>query len=353
MKTLKGYIFSRSFLDERVPQKVQNLVLRDYCKKNNYNFLLSATEYNFGGSSIILNQLVNNLSKKIDGIVAYSLYQLPKDTNLRKKILKKILTKNKEIHFALEELTINDDKGIDIVENYWFIKIQSLNSISKNDFKLVNFFSDNHNSVTRDYFNRMSINKINEMKISKKFDFDYWDGDRKFGYGGYKYIKGRNDKIVKNLIKKFKLTSSSRIIDLGCGKGYLLYDLSKALGSKNVVGLDISKYAIKNSQKNIKDKLHVKDLRKKLSYFDKEFDLALSINLLHNFKLNEIDIALKEMMRISKNQYICVESFRNEKEQFNLQCWALTAETIIGVDSWNWIFDRNNYSGLKEFIYFV
>jgi hypothetical protein len=79
---------------------------------------------------------------------------------------------------------------------------------------------------------------------------------------------------------------------------------------------------------------------------------VISINTLHNFKLPEVFSALKEMERMGKNKYICVESFRNEKEQFGAQCWALTAETIVDKTSWRWMFEESEYSGEYEFIYF-
>ena len=100
-KKLKGYIFSRPFMGERVPQHVQNIVLRDYCEKNNFIFLMSATEYSMKNSHLMLFQTLNDI-KNFDGIVFYSLFQLPENNITRKKILDKILKMKKEIHFSLE-----------------------------------------------------------------------------------------------------------------------------------------------------------------------------------------------------------------------------------------------------------
>ena len=127
---LKGYIFSREFFGERVPQNVQNIVLRDYCKKNNYQFLLSGTEYTFKGSSYILSEILDNI-KNYDGILFYSLYQLPEKLEKREKLYKRILAKKKQIHFCLENIIIKNKKICNYVEKIFLLK----KSLSKNTIK--------------------------------------------------------------------------------------------------------------------------------------------------------------------------------------------------------------------------
>ena len=117
----RGYVFSRTFLGERVPQHVQNIVIRNYCKINSLNYLLSATEYAFKDSFIILRNVLNNI-KDIDGIVFYSLFQLPNKKTLRKEIFDEIIKNHKSIHFACENLSIKDLKDIMIIENMWEVK---------------------------------------------------------------------------------------------------------------------------------------------------------------------------------------------------------------------------------------
>ena len=116
----KGYISSRKFMGERVPQTVQNLVLRNYCKNNNIIFELSSTEYAMAESFYVLNQLLNN--KKYECIIFYSLFQLPYKTNLRKNILKNIIKSKKKIIFALENITFKNETDFLNLENIWFIK---------------------------------------------------------------------------------------------------------------------------------------------------------------------------------------------------------------------------------------
>ena len=121
MKILKGYIFSRKFYDERVPQHVQNLVLRNYCEVNKIHFLLSATEYAMKESSLMLNKILKEI-KEIDGFVFYSLFQLPQNILERQKVYKVILSNKKEIHFAVEDMKLKSINDIEEIEQIILIK---------------------------------------------------------------------------------------------------------------------------------------------------------------------------------------------------------------------------------------
>lgn len=217
--------------------------------------------------------------------------------------------------------------------------------------KLVKLITKNHKSTKRNYGARMISTKSNTMKISKKYGFDYWDGNRKFGYGGY-YDDGRWKSVAKKIIKKYKLNNKSKVLDIGCGKGYLVKELSLALNSKNIYGLDISRYAINKSPKIIRKNLKIFDARKKID-FNKKFDLVISINLIHNFELKDVFSFLKNIISISKKSYISTESYRNEKELYNLQCWALTCESFFSNKEWKWILSASNYNRDYELIYFT
>ena len=215
-----------------------------------------------------------------------------------------------------------------------------------------NYVTFNHKKTNRNYLERMNNNKIQCMTTAKKYGFDYWDGDRKYGYGGYRYIKGYHSILAKKLVKDYSLNETSKILDIGCGKGFLLYEIQKILRNVKLYGLDISRYAKSNAKNEIKNKIKIWDINKKINFEDQFFDLVISINTLHNLKLKKLTQCLKEIERLGKSKFICVESYRNEKEQFNLQCWALTAETLIDKSSWLWLFKNVGYSGDYEFIYF-
>ena len=114
-----------------------------------------------------------------------------------------------------------------------------------------------HNSTKRNYLQRMLNSKVSCMIEAKKYEKNYWDGNRKYGYGGYKYIPGRLEPVAKKLIKKFKLNNNSKILDIGCGKGYLLFEIKKILPNIHIAGFDKSKYALKNAHKEIKKSFHI------------------------------------------------------------------------------------------------
>ena len=209
-----------------------------------------------------------------------------------------------------------------------------------------------HTSTTRDYLARMNDNKIEAMINARKFEFDYWDGERRYGYGGYKYIPGRWKSVALELINQYGLDNQSKILDIGCGKAFLLYELQQILPKAHLVGIDISSHALDSAHPDFKGQLLKIDAKETLPFTDNEFDLAISLAVIHNFKLPAAKIAVSEMERVAVNGYIMVESYRNEAELFNLVCWALTAETYFDESEWNWLMDSCGYSGDYELIYF-
>jgi len=218
--------------------------------------------------------------------------------------------------------------------------------------KVLNIISSLHKGTKREYLPRMCDDKIECMKVARKYGFDYWDGDRKYGYGGYKYMPGRWAPVAQMLIDHYKLPKNAKILDVGCGKAFLLYEIKQLLPDCTIIGFDYSEYAIQNSKEEIRDKLFVHKAEDKYPFKDKEFDLVISLTTLHNLHIYDLKKALKEVERVGKNKYIVVESFRNEAELFNLQCWALTANAYFTPEEWVWVFKEFGYTGDYEFIYF-
>jgi len=204
-----------------------------------------------------------------------------------------------------------------------------------------------HKKTLRNYLTRMTDNKVGCMKVAKKYGYDYWDGDRRYGYGGYKY-DGRWKPIAEKFIDLYRLQNNSKILDIGCGMAHLLYEFKQLLPNAVVVGFDTSDYVIANSR--IPTFRHSADTM--YPFEDNYFDLVISLMTLHNLNHPKLEVAIKEIERVGKQKFIFHESFRNEQEQFNLQCWALTAATEIDRDSWIWLYNDLGYTGDYEFAYF-
>ena len=216
----------------------------------------------------------------------------------------------------------------------------------------VDFLSQLHGATKRNYLARMTeYPKAEAIKRAKEYGYDYWDGDRRFGFGGYKY-DGRWRPVADALAEHYNLQPGDRVLDVGCGKGFLLYELTQSVPGIEVEGVDISKYAIENSKEEIRPRLKIADASA-LPYDDKSFDLVISLNTLHNLYCNDLERALKEIERVGKNdKYIVVESYRNEQEKVNMMCWVLTGECFFTPDEWQWWFKHSGYSGDHSFIYF-
>jgi len=218
--------------------------------------------------------------------------------------------------------------------------------------QLKNFVTSLHQSTKRDVLARMVDDKVNCMLKAKRYERDYWDGDRRFGYGGYKYLPGRWKPVAQTLIDTYRLKSGSRVLDVGCGKGFLLYEMQQIVPGLELVGFDISKHGLANAPANLNAKLFNYRAQDAYNFADNEFDLVISLGCLHNLRIFELQTALTEIERVGKQGYIMLESYRNEKELFNLQCWALTCESFFDTAEWIWLYRHFGYTGDYEFIYF-
>jgi len=211
-----------------------------------------------------------------------------------------------------------------------------------------------HKSTSRDYFERMNQEKPKIMDVATNYSKEYWDGDRKFGYGGYSY-DGRWKPVAEKIILEYGLNEQSSVLDLGCGKAFLLHEIKKLIPEISVEGIDISQYAIDSTLDEIKPFISVGDLNSPelLSKFtETQFDLCLSIMTLHNLDLPNLENTLKEISRISKDCFIAVESYRNWEELTNLQCWALTCKSFFTPNEWEYLFKKNDLKTDFEFLYF-
>ena len=218
--------------------------------------------------------------------------------------------------------------------------------------ELLNLVTPLHKKTARKYIDRMVDDKVHCMIKAKQYEADYWDGNRRYGYGGYKY-DGRWKTVAERLIRQYDLKSNAKILDVGCGKAHLLYELKQLLPNAEVHGFDISKHGLADAPESLRKFLAGRKAQDvPYPWTNQYFDLAISFGCLHNLRIFDLEKAVKEIERVGKNKYIMVESYRNEQEQFNLQCWALTAEAFFDEEAWIWLLKHFGYTGNYEFIYF-
>jgi ubiquinone/menaquinone biosynthesis C-methylase UbiE len=216
----------------------------------------------------------------------------------------------------------------------------------------VDFIQSVHSSTKRDYLKRVNdFDKATVSEVAIRFDKDYWDGERQYGYGGYLY-DGRWRKVAEAMAAHYKLPKNARILDVGCGKGFLLYEFTQVLPECDVVGLDISAYAVENAKEEVKPFLQVGHANS-LPFADKSFDFVVSITTLHNLYNFDLHAALKEIERVRKGSaHVNVESYRNEREKMNLLYWQMTCRAFHAPAEWEWIFEQAGYNGDHSFIFF-
>tara|TARA_A100001011_G_C14053687_1_gene732988 strand:- start:172 stop:828 length:657 start_codon:yes stop_codon:yes gene_type:complete len=203
----------------------------------------------------------------------------------------------------------------------------------------------NYPSTKRD-LSQALIQRTDEVRlVARKFDKNFFDGERKYGYGGYNYNSRFWTKVVKDFVDYYNLKDGSKILDVGCGKGFMIYDFLKFNRNFILKGIDISNYAIENSMSEVKDKLEVGNA-KDLQFEDNTFDLVISINTIHNLEKEDCAKSLKEIERVSKkDKFIIVDAYENDEEKKRMFTWNLTAKTIMHTEEWKKFFKENEYSG--------
>ena len=203
--------------------------------------------------------------------------------------------------------------------------------------------------------NRKNISSL-RVKVSnklrkklQKFPKEYFDGKRAHGYGGYYYNPKFFRKIVKAMIRHYKLNNKSKILDIGCAKGFMMYEFKKALPACEVRGIDISRYCKMQAMRKVKKYIKIGTCEK-LPYPDKYFDFVVSISTIHNVNKSGIERSLKEIMRVSKkNSFIRVKGYSDLKEKKEINDWNIVAKSNLSKKNWIKIFKKVKYTGDYEF----
>lgn len=209
----------------------------------------------------------------------------------------------------------------------------------------------NYPKTKRNVEERGSGKSEEDRLIARKFGKEFFDGDRRYGYGGFNYFPRFWQPVIPILQQHFNLSGDSEVLDVGCAKGFMLHDLAELIPGITVKGIDVSEYAIENAIEDMRSNVQVGDARK-LPFPDDSFDVVISINTIHNLDREDCGQALREIERVSKGKaYITVDAYHNDEEIERMMAWNLTAKTIMHVDEWKGFFNEVGYTG--DYYWFI
>lgn len=190
-----------------------------------------------------------------------------------------------------------------------------------------------------------------DRRIARQFGREFFDGDRRHGYGGFNYLPRFWQPVVPTLQQHFQLGAGSRLLDIGCAKGFMLHDLAELIPGIEVAGIDVSAYAIENAIADMRPHVQVASATE-LPFPDHSFDVVIAINTLHNLERDELIQALREIERVGRGKaFVTVDAYRDEAEKERMFAWNLTAKTVLSVDGWKALFAEAGYTG--DYYWFI
>lgn len=208
----------------------------------------------------------------------------------------------------------------------------------------------NYPKTKRNIDERALAKTEEDRRIGRLFGRDYFDGDRRFGYGGYSYQSRFWQPVVPTFQSYYGLTSLSHVLDVGCAKGFMMHDFITLIPGIKIKGLELSEYAINHALEDVKPMM-IQGNAKSLPFADKSFDLVISINTIHNLAIEDCKQALREIQRVGKHAFITVDAYRSDEEKKRMDAWNLTALTYMHVDQWKELFNEVGYQG--DYFWFI
>jgi SAM-dependent methyltransferase len=197
----------------------------------------------------------------------------------------------------------------------------------------------------RDTQQRAQAKTEEDRQIARRFGQEFFDGERRHGYGGFTYHPRFWQPVVSAFCEHFQLKAGDTLLDVGCAKGFMLHDFAELIPGLQVAGIDISEYAIENVIEDMQPFCQVADARK-LPFADKTFDVVVSINTVHNLNRAECIVALQEIERMARRgSFITVDAYRTDAEKEAMLAWNLTGQTVLHVDDWKVLFNEAGYTG--------
>ena len=195
----------------------------------------------------------------------------------------------------------------------------------------------------RDPAARAQAKTPEDVAIARRFGPEFFDGERRHGYGGFRYDPKYWQPVVPAFVKRYGEFRS--LLDVGCAKGFMLHDFLAAMPWLHVAGVDVSQYALGQAMAEVKPRLQWANATD-LPFEDGAFELVVSVNTLHNLNRAGLVRALREIERVSwAHAYVTVDAWRTDEDRRRMLDWNLTARTILHVEAWRELFDEAGYTG--------
>ena len=191
--------------------------------------------------------------------------------------------------------------------------------------------------------NRVVTRKLKNKLIAWELDKEYYDGDRNNGYGGFSY-DGRWLKLLPAFIKRYKLNNNSKILDLGCKKGFIMKDLKTLLPGAKIYGIEDHKYPIRNAEKEIKKNIIFTNYYN-IPFKNNYFDLVIGFSSIYKYNFQDVVKTIREINRVSRKSFFTVASYSNKKEREIFDKWTLLGTTILSKKEWLELFKFLKYRG--------
>jgi len=209
----------------------------------------------------------------------------------------------------------------------------------------------NYPKPNRDVAARGAAKTEADREVARQFDKEFFDGDRRTGYGGFTYHPRFWQPVIPTLQSHFNLTAGSSVLDVGCAKGFMMHDLAALIPGVTIKGVDVSAYAIEHAIESMRPHVSVGDARA-LPFEDQSFDVVISINTIHNLERQDLIKALREIERVNRRgAFITVDAYRTDEERRRMEAWNLTARTILPVEGWKDLFAEAGYTG--DYYWFI
>jgi len=203
----------------------------------------------------------------------------------------------------------------------------------------------NYPRTKRDPFARAAEKTEEDRALARQFGKEFFDGERRTGYGGFNYNARFWEPVVPDFQAHWNLKAGDSLLDVGCAKGFMLYDMQRLIPGLEVHGVDVSAFAIENAMEEVKPNLKVANATD-LPYEDNSIDVAIAINTVHNLEGADLEKALRELVRVTRRGcFLTVDAYTNDVEKEAMYAWNLTAKTILHVDEWKELFDKVGYTG--------